>query len=244
MAFQDLFPEVAALLDGLSQRRRSTARCSASIGSCVRDAARIVALGETMRQRLIENKGAPPERTIDHSQLGRHDGDRPGPEATTRSRSAHGLADKFVVMHSGNIGLSQSLETSSTPPRCLRDVPDLQVVFQGEGVKKADLQAQARSARPDERHVPAVRAEGRAGRVVRRGGRLHRLAAARAGRLHRAEQALRHSGRGPAVHRGRRSRLRGGGDDSQHTTAASSPSRATPRDLADQMLRASIAIAS
>ena len=34
----------------------------------------------------------------------------PGPKRNAFSE-AHGLTDKFVVMHSGNIGLSQSLET-------------------------------------------------------------------------------------------------------------------------------------
>ena len=51
-------------------------------------------------------------------------------------------------MHSGNIGLSQSLETIVDAAALLRDVPDVQIVFQGEGVKKADLEAARASARP------------------------------------------------------------------------------------------------
>ena len=42
-------------------------------------------------------------------------------------------------MHSGNLGLSQGLETLVEAAALLREVPDIQVVFQGEGVKKADL---------------------------------------------------------------------------------------------------------
>jgi glycosyltransferase involved in cell wall biosynthesis len=46
-------------------------------------------------------------------------------------------------MHSGNMGLSQNLDTVIEAASRLRDLPDLKVVFQGDGVKKADLQAQA-----------------------------------------------------------------------------------------------------
>ena len=42
-------------------------------------------------------------------------------------------------MHSGNIGLSQSLETLVHAAARLREYPDLQVVFVGEGIKKAGL---------------------------------------------------------------------------------------------------------
>jgi glycosyltransferase involved in cell wall biosynthesis len=51
--------------------------------------------------------------------------------------------DKFVVMHSGNIGLSQSLETVVDAAALLRDVADIQVVLVGEGVKKTELQERA-----------------------------------------------------------------------------------------------------
>jgi colanic acid biosynthesis glycosyl transferase WcaI len=48
-------------------------------------------------------------------------------------------------MHSGNIGLSQGLETVIEAAARLRGVSDIQIVFQGEGVKKADLQARAQA---------------------------------------------------------------------------------------------------
>jgi colanic acid biosynthesis glycosyl transferase WcaI len=108
----------------------------------VRRAARNLALGETMRRRLIEDKGAPPERTeiipdwADTSALA------PGPKVNAFS-AAHGLTDRFVVMHSGNLGLSQGLETIVDAAALLKDVPGLVVVFQGEGVMKADLRARA-----------------------------------------------------------------------------------------------------
>jgi colanic acid biosynthesis glycosyl transferase WcaI len=49
------------------------------------------------------------------------------------------------VMHSGNIGLSQSLETVVDAAALLTDLADLEVVFVGEGVKKTELQEKARA---------------------------------------------------------------------------------------------------
>jgi colanic acid biosynthesis glycosyl transferase WcaI len=57
---------------------------------------------------------------------------------------AHGLADKFVIMHSGNIGLSQGLDRVIEAAAHLRHVRDIEMVFVGEGVKKPLLEAQAR----------------------------------------------------------------------------------------------------
>ena len=101
-------------------------------------------LGDTMRRRLIEDKGAPPERTEIIPDWADTSAIVPGPRRNGFAE-AHGLADKFVVMHSGNIGLSQSLETIVDAAACLRQVPDLLVVFQGEGVMKAELESRARS---------------------------------------------------------------------------------------------------
>jgi colanic acid biosynthesis glycosyl transferase WcaI len=93
-----------------------------------------------MRQRLIDNKGAPPETTTIIPSWADTTAIAPGPKRNAFS-IAHGLSDRFVVMYSGNIGLSQSLDTIVDAAASLKDLPDLQVVFQGEGVKKSGLQA-------------------------------------------------------------------------------------------------------
>jgi glycosyltransferase involved in cell wall biosynthesis len=143
MAFQDLFPEVAALLpdfhsdavNALLQRVNQF---------LVRRAARNVALGETMRARLIENKGAPPESTLIIPSWADTTAIHPGPK-DNEFAAAHGLTGKFVVMHSGNLGLSQGLERIVEAAGLLQHVPDVQVVFQGEGVTKAALQEDVRA---------------------------------------------------------------------------------------------------
>lgn len=141
MAFKDLFPEVTALLPDFKSDTINNAlqRINKFL---VRRAARNLALGETMRRRLIEDKGAPPERTEIIPDWADTTAISPGPKRNPFSE-AHGLADRFVVMHSGNIGLSQGLETIVDAAALLRDVPDLVVVFQGEGVMKRDLESRA-----------------------------------------------------------------------------------------------------
>jgi glycosyltransferase involved in cell wall biosynthesis len=149
MSYQDLFPEVAVLLEDFHSDAVNAALQSVNRFLC-RKAARVVALGETMRDRLITTKGAPPERTtIIPSGADTH-AIMPRPKRNAFSE-AHGLADVFVVMHSGNIGLSQNLDTLIGAAALLRDVDGLRIVLQGDGVKRPDLEAKARAL--DLRHV-------------------------------------------------------------------------------------------
>jgi glycosyltransferase involved in cell wall biosynthesis len=141
MAFKDLFPEVAALLKDFHSDtiNNGLQRVNKFL---VRRAACNVALGATMRTRLIENKGAPPERTIIIPDWADTTAIAPGPKRNAFAIE-HGLEDRFVVMHTGNIGLSQNLGTVIDAAELLRDVPDVVVVFQGEGVQKAPLERRA-----------------------------------------------------------------------------------------------------
>ncbi len=143
MAYQDLFPEVTVLLKDFHSDTINNALQAINRFLC-RKADRIVALGETMRQRLIDNKGAPPERTSIIPSWADTKAIVPGSKQNAFAR-ANELDGKFVVMHSGNIGLSQSLETLVEAAALLKHVPDLQMVFVGEGVSKADLQRQTQA---------------------------------------------------------------------------------------------------
>ncbi|MEO7189926.1 MAG: glycosyltransferase family 4 protein, partial [Vicinamibacterales bacterium] len=142
MAFKDLFPEVTVLLKDFHNETVNGALQRVN-RFLVRHAAMNVALGETMRRRLIENKGAPEAKTIIIPDWADTTSITPGEKRNAFARE-HALADKFVVMHSGNLGLSQSLQTLVEAARLLRDIPDLQMVFQGEGVTKAELEARVR----------------------------------------------------------------------------------------------------
>jgi len=143
MAFKDLFPEVTVLLKDFQSEAVNTMLQKVN-EFLVRRASRNVALGETMRNRLIDGKGAPADSTVIIADWADTSAIAPAPKRNAFSEE-HGLADKFIVMHSGNIGLSQGLETVVEAARLLQDVPEIQVVFVGEGVKKAELQTQVAS---------------------------------------------------------------------------------------------------
>lgn len=155
MAFKDLFPEVTVLVKDF-QSDAVNAWLQRVNRFLTRRAARTLALGEMMRRRLIEDKGAPADRTtiipdwVDTSAVS------PGPKRNPYSE-AHGLADTFVVMYSGNLGLSQGLESVVDAAQLLRDLPDIRVVFVGEGANKASLQARvAEMTLPNVTFLPFV----------------------------------------------------------------------------------------
>lgn len=144
MSYQDVFPEVARLLEDF--RSEAVDRVLAAVNRfLVLRADRVVALGETMRRRLVESKGADPARTVVIPNWADCSAIAPGDKRNAFSE-AHGLADRFVVMHSGNLGLSQGLEHAVEAAARLRDLPDLVWVFVGDGVKRSQLEILARHA--------------------------------------------------------------------------------------------------
>ncbi len=141
ISYRDIFPEVARLLDGsrnllVEQILRLVNRI------LIRQADRVVALGETMRMRLISEKGAPPEKVTVIPDWADCSAIVPAPKQNSFS-AAHGLVDRFVVMHAGNIGAAQNLEVLVEAADHLKGLPDLLFVFIGDGVKKASLEARA-----------------------------------------------------------------------------------------------------
>ena len=137
---QDVFPEIAVQLKRLENRAvMSVLRGLVSL--YLRRADRIVAIGDTMRLRL-EEKGAPPGRVrvipnwVDTKRLepsvGRNDWAR-----------GFGLDEKFVVMHSGNVGHAQDLDSLVRAATFLRDLDDLRIAIIGMGARHAELVALA-----------------------------------------------------------------------------------------------------
>jgi colanic acid biosynthesis glycosyl transferase WcaI len=133
---QDVFPEIAVELGRLDNRVLIGA-LRAAIGAYLRRADRVVAIGETMRKRL-EVKGASPERTsvipnwVDTNSI------EPLPHENTWSET-NGLAGSFVVMHSGNIGHAQDLDSLVRAATFLRDLDGLRIAIIGSGARHASL---------------------------------------------------------------------------------------------------------
>lgn len=135
---EDIFPEVATLLEDFHSKTVNAALTRVN-RFLVRRARRVIALGDTMKRRLVEGKGADPAKVSVIHNWADCSAVTPGPRDNPFARQ-HGLVDRFVVLHAGNIGLSQELEIVLHAAAHLRDRPDIVFVFVGDGAKKKDLE--------------------------------------------------------------------------------------------------------
>jgi colanic acid biosynthesis glycosyl transferase WcaI len=148
---EDVFPEIAVELKRL-ESRVLIGTLRQLVRLYLKRTDRIVAIGETMRERLIE-KGAAADRIdvipnwVDTTVL------RPQERDNEWARE-QGLTGKFVVMHSGNVGHAQSLETLVLAATFLRDLEDLQIVIVGFGARHATMMALAERVEADIRFLP------------------------------------------------------------------------------------------
>jgi colanic acid biosynthesis glycosyl transferase WcaI len=135
---QDVFPEIAVQLKRL-ENPVAMRLLRGLVSLYLRRADRIVAIGDTMRRRL-EEKGARPDRLrvipnwVDTSRL------VPREKANDWARHI-GLDKKFVVMHSGNVGHAQDLDSLVRAATFLRDLDDLAIFIIGTGARHAELVA-------------------------------------------------------------------------------------------------------
>lgn len=110
----------------------------------------VVVLGEDMREKVLR-KGVEPDKVrvihywADTAQI------VPRKEGNA-FREEHGISDsEFVVMYSGNMGLSQPLEDVLRAGAMLEDVDGLRFVFVGEGARRAKLERMAQRLSLDDR---------------------------------------------------------------------------------------------
>ncbi len=133
---EDVFPEIATELDRLTNPV-VVSILRRLVAFYLRRADHIVAIGERMRSRLIE-KGAPPERIsvipnwVDANEI----------QPMKRENAwagEHGLAGRFVVMHSGNVGHAQDLDNLVRATTLLRDLDSLVVPIVGFGARFGEI---------------------------------------------------------------------------------------------------------
>ena len=144
---QDVFPEIAIELKRL-ENPAVMSLLRRLVGLYLRRADRVVAIGDTMRRRL-EEKGARPDRIrvipnwVDTSRL--------GPLSKNNAWARGGdLQGKFVVMHSGNVGHAQDLDSLVRAATFLRDLDDLRIMIIGMGARHAELVALAHQHEVDQ----------------------------------------------------------------------------------------------
>jgi glycosyltransferase involved in cell wall biosynthesis len=144
---QDVFPEIAVQLKRL-ENPLLMGLLRALVSAYLRRADRIVAIGDTMRRRL-EAKGARPDRVhvipnwVDTKRL------EPLGKQTAWARE-WGFADRFVVMHSGNVGHAQDLDSLVRAATFLRDLDDLMIPIIGTGARHGELVALAERLQVDQ----------------------------------------------------------------------------------------------
>jgi colanic acid biosynthesis glycosyl transferase WcaI len=140
---EDIFPEVATLLEDFHNNAVNAALDRVN-RYLLRHADAVIALGDRMRRRLVEEKGADPARVHVIHNWADCDAIVPGPKDNAFSRE-HGLADRFVLMHSGNVGLSQNLDVLIEAADRLRSKERLTIAIVGDGSKRASLEAMVAS---------------------------------------------------------------------------------------------------
>jgi len=138
---EDIFPEVAALLEDFHNPvvNRALDRTNRFL---LRQADAVVALGDRMRSRLVDEKGADPGRVHVIHNWADCDRIKPGAKDNPFSR-AMGFADRFVLMHSGNVGLSQNLDVLVEAADRLRAKERLTIAIVGDGARRAWLEGEA-----------------------------------------------------------------------------------------------------
>ncbi len=137
---QDVFPEVGQVL-GVMNARPLVLLLDTLNRFLLGKAAGIVAIGGTMRKRLID-KGADPRRVTVIENWA--DTASISPEDRVNGFSLRNdLCGRFVIMHSGNVGLSQDLDTLLEAADLMKSDAGVEFVIIGDGVGKAALEERA-----------------------------------------------------------------------------------------------------
>jgi glycosyltransferase involved in cell wall biosynthesis len=146
---QDIYPDIAVALDKVREGV-VTRLLRRLLLANYRRADRVVVLSRDMREAILEQGISESHietlpNWVDTSRvvpIKRQNGFRAG----------LGIDEKFVVMYSGNMGLSQSLDLVLEAADALRDRPEVEFLLVGDGVARHRLQEIAR-----QRHLPNVR---------------------------------------------------------------------------------------
>jgi putative colanic acid biosynthesis glycosyltransferase WcaI len=157
---QDVFPEIAVKL-GRLRNPLVVGALGLVIDSYLHFADRVVVIGDTMKQRIVA-KGVDPSRVRVISNWGDAERVTPQPRDNEWARQ-HDLVDKFVVMHFGNVGHAQDLDSLIRATTLVRDLDDLVVPIIGVGARLQELTELAETVEADKvRFLPWQEYENRA----------------------------------------------------------------------------------
>lgn len=127
---QDILPE-AAVHVGLLKNKAMIGVFESLEKFAYHNAHTISVIADGFVDNLI-SKGVPASKIVKISNWVDVDFIRPMPKEDNPFRAAHQLNNKFVVLYSGNIGLTQGLETVIEASVRLRHIPEIAFVIVGE----------------------------------------------------------------------------------------------------------------
>jgi putative colanic acid biosynthesis glycosyltransferase WcaI len=145
---EDLQPDAAADL-GMLKHRRIIRALYLIERAAYRRAALVSTLTQGMRHRIL-SKGIPEKKVVVFS----HWADQtlfevPLTGGGKKFRDAAGLPDKFIVLHSGNMGVKQGMEVILEAARRSRDKREIVYLLVGDGAARPKLQEKANAMRLD-----------------------------------------------------------------------------------------------
>lgn len=135
---QDIYPDVAVALRKVRNSwliRRLRKRLFDIYARCDR----MVVLSTDMKQLLLDG-GISEGRIRIIPNWADTEAIKPIPHDENPFRKQHNLQDRFVVMYSGNLGLTQRLEDFVEAAALLQDQPEIVFLLIGRGARKDDLQ--------------------------------------------------------------------------------------------------------
>ena len=139
---QDLYPETPVAAGQLTNRR-AIAILERLERYMYQRAARVSVITPSFRENIVA-KGLPPDKIalipnfVDTAFI------RPLPKDNAFAEQ-HGLADRFVVTHAGNLGLVYDLDTLLDAARLLADQPEFLFLIVGDGVARPALEQRAQA---------------------------------------------------------------------------------------------------
>lgn len=141
---RDLFPDVGWALGKLKKSNFLSQAFDCFNKKAFGAASLVICLGQSMKNRIVA-KRIPDECLkvipdwVDTAKI------RPVPKKDNPLLAKLGLVDKFILMHSGNLGLSQNLSLLLQAVIKVRNPSSFYLVFLGEGAAKQGLKQEARS---------------------------------------------------------------------------------------------------
>ena len=142
---QDIYPDVAVAI-GKAKPGRLTSQIRSRLQSAYLASDRVIVLARCMRDRLANSPWSIPTEKL-HVIPNWADCEviQPLPRETNEFRKRLGLEDKFVVMHSGNMGLTQRLDVLIRATMSDQWPANAVLLLIGDGAARNEVESLARS---------------------------------------------------------------------------------------------------